>query len=160
MTTRRIELREVRAADLPVFFEHQRDPVAWRMAAFGAADPSDRAAFDAHWQRILGDADVVIRSIVVDGAVVGHVLSFTQSGQRELSYWLGRAHWGRGFATQALTLFLAEQRARPLHARAAKDNAASIGVLRRCGFTVCAEDRGFAPARGAVTDEWIFRLDR
>jgi len=159
MTTRRVELREVRVADLPVFFEQQRDPVAWQMAAFGAADPSDRAAFDAHWQRILADTEGVIRSIVFDAAVIGHVLSFEQLGQRELSYWLGRAHWGRGFATQALTLFLAEQRVRPLHARAAKDNAASIGVLRHCGFRVCAEDRGFAPARGAEIEEWIFRLD-
>ena len=42
----RVTLREVQPADLPFFFEHQRDPVAVRMAAFTAADPDDRAAFE------------------------------------------------------------------------------------------------------------------
>jgi len=26
------------------------------MAAFTAKDPSDRAAFDAHWKKLMGDA--------------------------------------------------------------------------------------------------------
>ncbi|MDQ3537205.1 MAG: GNAT family N-acetyltransferase, partial [Actinomycetota bacterium] len=44
-------------------------------------------------------------------------------------------------------------------ARAAKDNIASIRVLEKCGFTVSGEDRGFANARDAEVDEFIFRRD-
>ena len=47
----------------------------------------------------------------------------------------------------------------PLHARAAKDNAASIRVLLKCGFVVCGEGRALAEARGHEVDEFVFRLD-
>lgn len=49
-STGSVQLREVLVADLPVFFEHQRDPEANRMAAFAARD---RDAFMAHWSKIL-----------------------------------------------------------------------------------------------------------
>jgi hypothetical protein len=42
-----IRLRLIEDADLDLLFAHRRDPAANRMAAFGARDPSDRAAFDA-----------------------------------------------------------------------------------------------------------------
>ena len=137
------------------------------MAAFTAREPANRQTFDAHWTRILADASIVIRVIVVDVdvdldvdvRVVGHVLSYLEGGEREVSYWIGRPHWGRGLATHALRQFLAEQIERPLHARAAKDNLASIRVLERCGFKACGEGRGFAEARGAEIEELVFRLD-
>ena len=153
-------LRVVTASDLPVFFEHQCDPAACHMAAFTAREPANRQAFDAHWTRILADASIVIRAIVVDvdAGVVGHVLSYLEGGEREVSYWIGRPHWGRGVATQALRQFLAERAERPLYARAAKDNLASIRVLERCGFKACGEGRGFAEARGAEIEELVFRL--
>ncbi len=50
--TGHVQLRDVAEGDLPVFFEHQRDPVANRMAGF---PPRDRDAFVAHWAKILAD---------------------------------------------------------------------------------------------------------
>jgi len=47
---------------------------------------------------------------------------------------------------------------RPLHARAAKDNVASIRVLQKCGFVVTGSDRSFATARGMEIDEAILEL--
>ena len=88
-----------------------------------------------------------------------HIASFEQGGEREVTYWIDRAHWGRGIATRALRSLLAELPMRPLHARAAADNAASIRVLTNCGFVVCGADRGFAAARGAEIDELLLRLD-
>lgn len=73
----------------------------------------------------------------------------------EVSYGLGKTFWGRGIATQALALFLAEVSIRPIHARVAKDNAASLRVLERNGFTISGEDRGFAEGRGAEIEEWL-----
>ena len=153
-----LRLREVADPDLPVFFDHQQDAEACFMAAFTAEDPSDRAAFDAHWAKVRANATVITRTVEVDGAVAGHVASWIQDGQRELTYWLGRDHWGRGLATQALTAFLAEVDERPLFARAAADNAGSIRVLEKCGFRPCGTDRGFAHARGAEIDEVILTL--
>ena len=34
-------------------------------------------------------------------------------------------------------MFLSDEQARPLFARAAKDNVASLRVLGKCGFTIC-----------------------
>lgn len=150
-----IILREVLPSDLPIFFEFNRDPVAVHMAAFTSADPDDRAAFDAHWTRILARPDVVNRTIVVDGQVVGSVASFVMEGETEVTYWLGRDFWGRGIATAALAEFLQEQTTRPLFARAAKDNAGSLRVLEKCGFVIIGEDRGYANARGREIEEYI-----
>lgn len=159
MSEFRLSLRPVEPADLDRFFADQRDPVARRMAAFTSDNPHDRAAFDAHWARIGADPATVNRTITHDGAAVGHVAAFEQFGAREVSYWITRAAWGRGFATQALRMLLADHAPRPLHARAAADNLASLAVLERCGFVVCGHERGFAAARGAEIDEVVLRLD-
>ena len=154
-----LNLRPVATDDLPLFFVFQRDPGASRMAAFGTANPDDREAFDAHWAYVLAEPLNVTRTVVCDGKVAGHVSSFLLFGEREVSYWIDRARWGRGIATAALRRFMAEQAERPLHARAAKDNAASIRVLLKCGFVVCGEGRGLAEARGHEVDEFVFCLD-
>lgn len=153
-------LREVADADLPIFFAHQLDPQANAMAAFTSRDPADQAAFMAHWQRIMADPTVIIRTIVSGGQVVGSVLSYEDDGKPEIGYWLGRAYWGQGLATRALGDFLAQANpARPIYARAAKDNAGSLRVLEKCGFAIVGEDKGFANARGAEVEEFLLRLE-
>jgi RimJ/RimL family protein N-acetyltransferase len=153
-------LRDVTEADLPIFFEQQRDPAANQMAAFTAKDPADREAFTAKWAKILGDDTVTKKVILVNGQVAGSVSSFVApwSGQLEVTYWVGREYWGRGIATKALTAFLGHLKARPVYARAAKDNIASIRVLAKCGFTISGHDKGFANARGEEVEEVVLRL--
>lgn len=153
-----ITLRPVATGDPPIFFAQMLDPIAIQMAAFTAADPADRAAFDAHWARIMADPRIINRTIVRDGAVIGHVVSFVRGGAREVTYWLDRGHWGRGLATAALAAFLTLDAARPLDARVAADNHASRRVLEKCGFAVVGRDQGFANALGAVIEEIILRL--
>lgn len=152
-------LRDVKEEDLPLFFEQQLDPTANYMAAFTAKDPTDRSAFDAHWLRILGDDTILNKTIVFDGQVVGNIATFEQFGEREISYWIGKEFWGRGIATRALAAFLGYIETRPLYARAAKDNIASIRVLQKCGFTITGEDKGFANGRSEETEEYILTLE-
>jgi RimJ/RimL family protein N-acetyltransferase len=133
----RVELRPVEPADLPVLFEHQRDPVGIALAGVGGRD---RETFDEHWSRILADDDTLIRTIVANGEVAGHVLSFEHDGRREVGYWIGRDHWGRGVATAALVAFLGEDQTRPLHAGVLRANAGSLRVLEKCGFVAYGED--------------------
>jgi RimJ/RimL family protein N-acetyltransferase len=142
-------LREVVDDDLPLFFAHQSEPDATRMAAFPTRD---REAFTAHWARIRRDETVVTRTILLKGAVVGYIGSFARSGERLLGYWIGREWWGRGIATQALTAFLEHDRARPLRARVARHNIASIRVLEKCGFAL-----GGSRMDGEV-EELVFEL--
>ena len=155
-----ILLREVTEDDLVIFFKQQQDPAANWMATFTAKDPTDWAAFAAKWAKILGDGTGTAKTIVCGGLVAGNVLSFIApwSGQREVSYWVGRDHWGRGVATKALAAFVEGQAARPLYARAAWDNIASIRVLEKCGFILIGRDRGLANARGAEIEEVVLEL--
>ena len=154
-----MSLRPVVESDLPVFFENQLDPEANFMAAFTAKDPTDRAEFEAHWRRILAEPTVIIRTIVFAGQVAGSVLSYQEEGHPEVSYWLGKAYWGMGLATQALKEFLAHHNpARPIYARVAKDNLGSRRVLEKCGFQVIAEALGFANARGQEIAELVLEL--
>lgn len=140
------------------FYVHQLDPEANRMAAFGAVDPADPRGFAAHWVRILTDPAIVARTVTVDDVVVGHVLAFPVGERTEVSYWIDRTRWGRGYATRALAALVREVRHRPLVARAATDNTASLAVLRRCGFVVRGTDRAYAPGRGHEVDEYVLEL--
>ncbi|NUL03764.1 GNAT family N-acetyltransferase [Streptomyces lunaelactis] len=152
-----VTLREVIDSDLPDFFRHMSDPASNRMAAFTSKDPTDRAAFDAHWARIRA-SDAVIRTVLADGVVVGHTAVYGPPEEREVTYVIDRAYWGRGVATAALRALLDVVPKRPLAARTAADNAGSIRVLEKCGFTVTGTERGFANARGAETDEVLLTL--
>lgn len=154
-----LKLREIREADLALLFTHQQDAEANHMAGFTAEDPDDEAAFLAKMRRILADSAIAKRVIEVGGRVVGNVMGFEMFGEPSVCYWIGREHWGRGYATRGLEAFLAEHRPRPLMARVAADNAGSIRVLEKCGFVVSGEDVGFAAARGAEIRELIMRLD-
>jgi RimJ/RimL family protein N-acetyltransferase len=85
--TRDVLLRDVSEGDLPTFFEHQREPEANRMATFPT---KDRDSFMAHWAKLLGDKSITKKTILFDGHVAGNVLSFENSGKREVGYWIGR----------------------------------------------------------------------
>ena len=154
-----LTLRPVVEDDLPLFFDFQLDPDANHMAAFIARDPTDRAAFTAHWNKILAEPTNIIRTIVCDGQVVGSVSSYVEAGKPEVTYWIGRAHWGKGIATRALTAFLAQANpTRPIYGRVAKDNLGSRRVLEKCGFRVIDEMKGFANARGQEIEELLLEL--
>lgn len=153
-----IALREVHDSDLPVFYRQMNDPEALHMAAFTLEDPSDRDGFEALWERIRSSADVA-RTVLADGDVVGSAAVYGEPGEREVTYWVDRAYWGRGVATAALRHLLAEVPERPLYARAAADNEGSLRVLHKCGFKVSARARGFANARGEEIEELVLTLE-
>ena len=153
-----IILRDVTDADLPIFFDQQRDLTYNHMAAFTHKDPDDRVAFDAHWKKIRANPENKNQTIVFEGQVAGHIASFVMGGHREITYGIARHFWGRGLATEALRAFLAVDTDRPLRARAAKDNVGSLRVLAKCGFEVIGEEIGFANARGQAIEEVVLRL--
>jgi RimJ/RimL family protein N-acetyltransferase len=155
-----VRLREMEQSDLPTLFEQQLDPEAIRMAAFTVADPADREAFDARWQRILARKDTTTRTIVVDDEVAGSVSKWRDPDLpgAEVTYWLGREFWGKGVATLALAAFVEVVKERPLRGRCAADNVGSRRVLEKCGFVSVGEDKGFSNARGEEIDEVLLEL--
>jgi len=133
-----VRLRNIELTDLPIFYEHQLDVEATRMAAFPARD---RAAFDAHWAaNILGNPRAFNQTILVDDQVAGNIGSWPQEDVRLVGYWIGKEHWGKSVATRALAAFLRLLTERPLHAHVASHNVGSIRVLEKCGFSLEHEE--------------------
>jgi RimJ/RimL family protein N-acetyltransferase len=126
-------LRDVTQADLPILFEHQREPIANQMAALPARD---RDAFMLHWRtNVLGSWTVKKQIIVVDDHVAGTILSWDQLRERLVGYWIGSEYWNRGIASAALMEFVTvQEKRRPLHAHVALGNLGSIRVLEKSGF--------------------------
>lgn len=154
-----INLRALDDDDLDALFSWESDRAAARMAAFTRPDPADRAAFDAHYQRVLSDPENWTRAIEEDGVLVGMVATFTMEGDRELTYWVDPSRWGRGIATGAVRLLVADEPHRPLYARVAEHNVGSRRVLERNGFVKVGEEASWADGVGRDVVEHIYRLD-
>ena len=154
-----VSLRPVEDGDLDAIYRQVTDPESIRMAAFTPADQTDRSAFLERMTRLRADTSLVFLVIDVDGAVAGTIGSFRLDDKREVTYWVDRAYWGKGVASAALRLLLAETAERPVFGRAASDNPASIRVLEKAGFRRIGVDRGFANGRGEEIEETILRLD-
>jgi len=153
-----VALRPLAESDLDRLFEWERDPHAVAMAAFTRADPSDRAAFDRHYQRIRDNPDCLPRAIEDGGDFVGTIGSFTMEGERELTYWIDPSRWGHGLATRALGAFLQVEETRPLFARVAEHNIGSAKVLGRAGFAQIGSEVSFADGVGREVVEHIYCL--
>ncbi|MFL5766994.1 MAG: GNAT family N-acetyltransferase [Actinomycetota bacterium] len=148
-----VALRETEESDRPVLFEHQREPEANEMAAFPARDET---AFAEHWERVRADPTSITRTVLADGEVAGRMLSWIDDGDRVVGYWLGRAFWGRGVASEALRQFVDVLGERPLSANVAEHNVASLRVLEKCGFVAVGGPR--PPGPDGIR-EIVFRLD-
>lgn len=94
-----ILLRDVQESDLSIFFEQQLDQEATQMAAFPSRG---RGAFMAHWMKIMADETTTLKTVLFHGGVAGNIVSWEQSGERNVGYWLGKEYWGQGIASAAL----------------------------------------------------------
>jgi RimJ/RimL family protein N-acetyltransferase len=147
-------LRDVLEEDLSIFFEHQRDADARRMAA---SPVREWDAFVAHWRtKVLAEPSAKARTVEFNGQVAGYVGSWEDDGKYLIGYWIGKEYWGRGVATAAVAEFLsAHETRRPLHAYVTLANLGSIRVLEKSGFQALGP-----PAAGADgVEEILFRLD-
>ena len=78
------------------------------------------------------------------------------------AYFLAPAHWGRGYATEAMLAFLADAFARfglsVIEAEALIDNPASLRVLAKLGFKAVADGIGTSQARLEPAPVTLYRL--
>ncbi|MCY7413741.1 MAG: GNAT family N-acetyltransferase [Salinibacterium sp.] len=156
----KITLRELDDAELDRLFDWERNAAAVEMAAFTRADPSDREAFDAHYERIRNDPSVFLRAIDDGTGLVGTIASFTVDGDRNVTYWVDPARWGEGLASAALTMFLTQETVRPIFARVAEHNLGSARVLAHAGFLEIGSETSYADGLGRDVIEHIYRLPR
>lgn len=135
-----MRLRRTALQDIALLYSFEMDEAS---NALAGTKPRDWATFQARWTEILADADgtatgVTPRVIVMGDTVVGAVNISPQDGRDHIGYWIAREQWGRGIASRAVALMLAEFPRRPLYATAAATNLPSIRVLEKNGFRVIA----------------------
>src|SRR5579885_2729260 len=95
-----LRLRNTTTDDLPQLFEYQADPEANYMAAFTSKNPTDRDAYITRWTRLLAEQTIPMQTILVDEQVVGSVGAYVdEEDHLEVTYWIGKPHWGKGIAT-------------------------------------------------------------
>lgn len=142
LTTARLTIRPLRAEDGGAVFRQVNDySVAGNLARVPFPYPESLAATwiaSTHEQAARGDGH---HCAITDaaGALVGCVgLTMMPGNQAELGYWIGRAHWRQGIATEAARAmvewgFVSLGLSRII-ASALTENTASQAVLRHLGF--------------------------
>lgn len=158
MTDQKIILRQSGIEDLEFFYTFQLDKEANHLAAFTSKDPADKTAYLQKYTMHLSDPTVNMQTIILDDRIVGSIAKFEMEGDTEVTYWIDRAFWGKGIATTALKSLLTLVNTRPIFARVAFDNHGSQKVLEKCGFVKIGKDKGFANARQAEIEEFIYKL--
>jgi [ribosomal protein S5]-alanine N-acetyltransferase len=119
-----------------------------------------------HWIAIAtGDTRERYYAIEVAGTLAGGIgfepYGEERDGTAAFGYWLGRAYWGRGIATEAARMLsdhaLGSGRLRRLEASVFAENLASARVLEKCGFTREGTLRGlYLDRNGKVCDALLF----
>ena len=153
-----ILLRPTTVADLETLFLFQLDPEASYLAAFTPKDPADKAAYMQKYIKLINDPAINNQTILVNNTIAGSIAKFEMEGKAEITYWVDRKFWNKGVATAALKKLLTMEPARPIFGRVAFDNLGSQKVLEKAGFIKTGTDKGFANARQAETEEFIYQL--
>jgi [ribosomal protein S5]-alanine N-acetyltransferase len=105
-------------------------------------------------RHFLATADLQsIFAIVVKEELVGMIGLIPSCEPVEIGYWIGRVHWGRGYASEAIRLLFQEARRRGITRLAAEvfpDNPASMRVLQKNGFVNLGKVQRDLPQRGGL----------
>lgn len=158
MSNLKIQLLKSEKKDLEDLFEFQLDEKANYLAAFTAKDRNDKIAYIEKYSRFLTDPAINMQTIRVNGMIAGSISKFVMDNEAEITYWIDRKFWGQGIATAALKELLKLELTRPIYGRVAFDNYGSQRVLEKCGFVKTGTDKGFANARQAEIEEFIYKL--
>ena len=159
--TARLTLRPFTRTDAPAIAALAGDPAVARMLVDIQLPFDERAA-----RRWLDNAWGELRlGIERSGELIGGVCYFCYpENTGGLGYWLGRAHWGQGFASEAAAALLCfgfeQERLQLFRSAHFIDNPASGRVLSRLGF----QRRGWAiawcPARKEKVESAHYSLSR
>ncbi|MEZ5987819.1 MAG: GNAT family protein [Planctomycetota bacterium] len=163
--TPRLRLGPYRADDKPALLRHADDPevARWLRDRF----PSPYTAADADRFLALcaadGPGEALFAIRLEDEAIGGiglHRHGDVHRHTAELGYWLGRAHWGKGYASEAVAAILPHAfdtlALVRVEATCFEGNEASRRVLERNGFTCEGRTRMSVYKAGRFHDQWIY----
>jgi RimJ/RimL family protein N-acetyltransferase len=165
LETERLALRAPRLTDAPAIAALVNDR---RIAENTLRVPHPYGLADAEEWIASAKADPRDELLLIalrDGAVVGACsLEWRDGRNPEIGYWLGAAHWGRGYATEAARALIdqafGELGQDAIEAGARASNAGSRRVLEKCGFQWTGVGLYRIRAINSAAPFDRFRLDR
>jgi RimJ/RimL family protein N-acetyltransferase len=127
--------------------------------------PYSRADADAFLDYLSRARQETVFLIEAEGTACGMIgLDFGNEDGPEIGYWLGVAHWGKGFATEAVRAVIdhafEDHGIDELFGGARVTNPASRRVLEKCGFQWTGVQLYRFVALGSSTPVDRFRLNR
>lgn len=166
LRTERLTLRPWRRGDEDALAREADDVEVWRTVRDRFPCPytlADAERWIGHTLGLPGPPRHF--ATIVDGAAVGGVgLELRDDIHRctaEIGYWLGRAWWGRGFATEAVRRITAYgfetfDFLTRIEGHVFASNRASARVLEKAGYAREARLRRAVVKEGVVQDDLIF----
>ena len=159
-----LRLRPWRPADRAALLLHANDRAVWRNMADRFPHPYTEADADAWFEIANAPGGSLHLAIELEGQAIGGAGVIAGEGvdfhSGEFGYWLGRAHWGRGYATAAARALrehaFAQGRFKRLEARVYAWNPASMRVLEKAGFTREALLRRSVRKDGQLIDSVLY----
>lgn len=154
----RIVLRRARLEDLAMFHAAMSDPAVMR---YWSTPPHEDLETSRDWVKAMVEADFAISDdfvIEADGQPVGKLGCWRLP---ELGYLLHPDFHGRGYASAALTAFIAYMRSRGLPGLKADVDPRNLGSLRlleRAGFLETARVAGTWLVAGELCDSVYLEL--
>jgi len=100
----------------------------------------------------------------LSGALVGCVGASLKAGTAEIGYWIGKDHWGKGYATEALRrclrVLFKNFGLGLIWAAVLPENQGSRRVVEKAGFTYDRRESLTMPARNRRAEMDVLVLDR
>ena len=159
-------LRPWRQADVPSLVKHANNPHVARQLRDRFPHPYTTADARQFIQAIAQARPTMTFAIAVGGEAVGGT-GFSPGADverysAEVGYWLGEPFWGRGITSEAVQLLSAYAfntcSMLRLFALPFADNAQSIRVLEKAGYTREALLRASSVKQGVAKDQALYAL--
>jgi len=138
------QLRSWDARDLETYLSLLDDPRVWRYMPEAYPDPLTPQTAAALIELSNASNHHQVYAVQRNAEIVGQVrleydVDPSDSGTAEISYWIGKGHWGKGIGSDIVALFTARCFAdvpglTRIIARVHPDNEGSATVLRKCGY--------------------------
>lgn len=163
LTTRRLVLRQARLEDAPAIAAFAND---LQVAQMTSRIPHPYGLNDARTFLCQAEDELIVAITAQgDGAFLGlcSLEAADAPGTAELGYWIGRPHWGRGYATEAAQAAIdygfAVLELSAIEVRCRVINTGSRRVIQKCGFGYVGTGMSTSLAAGRVASE-TYRMDR
>lgn len=157
--------------DIPAVHEYASDPLVVQWSVWGPNTLAETTDYITDAVRADGSvaetemaAGFTLAAVLADVAIGSLSIWTTDAHDRtgELGYTIHRAHWGNGYATEAVTYLLKlgfeKLRLERICATCDPANRASIRVLEKSGFTCEGRLRSHKTMRGARRDSLLFSI--